>query len=662
MAMTTPKPGYKELGTPGLETYAGFVAKAYDSALYWPDCYPIYNRLRRSGPECVVIGQAMGATGSQLQIKTELPDTPSDADKEYADFQDSVLGDMEGGIGKWLQESIAYTPFMGWAAWEIVAGVRSADWTAPGGGGWKSEYNDGLIGVQRLAFRDHSSWDSWEMDDKGRVTGMWQNDPPAEAVLLPSSKLVHLRFGDLNNPEGLTPLEAMWRLERIKYGLEVVQGVGFERSAGYLRVEKTEAGALSADDKANVRAAARAVLSAQESNYLLLPYGFKADVIDVSFGAAPAILEAIKFYSTLQFALYGMSFIAMSTLSGTGSYSARSDASQMWLQGFNSMMGGFVDQLDNQLAKPLYDWNKSAFPGVTQRPRLTITKAEKSFDLPELAAFTSAMQAIAPLGEDDLIEVRRRSGFLPEVLPTAPAATPAPAAEVTPPTPAALSLAWQAARARFAGVVELAQGKPRIAELARDFETIKAQYGDKVYKAILEYLSSERPSTKFRNDVKKEMVAAFPETFYLAYANGKREDVEKEDDAWLTARINQELSNIDATFVSMKSKRDDAVEIDKAELIDEANARADGYMRSLSGVYAEGLLRGAKSVMLTMVGEDGADNCKDCKKQKGKRYSARKWIRIGIPGVPGNNYECGGWKCQHGLVTDDGERWLPTGE
>ena len=84
---------------------------------------------------------------------------------------------------------------------------------------------------------------------------------------------------------------------------------------------------------------------------------------------------------------------------------------------------------------------------------------------------------------------------------------------------------------------------------------------------------------------------------------------------------------------------------------------ADAYARTLDGVLAEGRLRGAKNKMLTMVGTDGKVSCSDCQRLKGQRYSARKWIRLGIPGVPGNGYECQGHRCRHYLETDEGERW-----
>jgi hypothetical protein len=659
---------YTEQGSPGgLDQFSGFVAKAYNAELYWPNVFPLYNRLRRSDPEVAVVRGVFSTVAAGVRIRWELPSNPSDDDKKFVEFGEQVLDDLEGGIERWRDTLISQAPFMGWAWWEAVPGLRQTGWTPPDDDPWRSKYNDGLIGFRRLGFRDHSSFQQWDLNPKGRLLGMWQQDPPHARVRLPLEQSVHVAFGDADNPEGLSPLESLWRLERIKYGLEVVQGIGYEHAAGHLSVNKTEKGELTAADKTNIRAAARAILSAQEGNYAAWPYGFTGQVMDVPFGSAGSILDAIRHYAMLKMALYNMQWVAMSTLSDSGSYAALKDSSALWLMAFNAMMTGFVGQFDTQFGARLYEMNKAAFPGVTVRPKLVATKAEKVYDLPELAAFMQAMQGLMPLGEDDLLEVRRRSGFLPESMPTNPVTTPtaqstsAPTpnmpADMPPAAPSAGEMAalYQAARKRVGQIVELSAGggaRALFAELARGREVVRAAYGDAIYAAILEYLAAAGSSTQYKNRVKRAVVESFPEVFYLAYASGGGEVVDPEDDQWLTAKINAEMAYVDLLFQSMKTVKDTAESADERRA--EANARADGYLKTLDAVYAEGLLRGKKNRMLTMVGEDGAESCVDCQRHKGKRYTARKWLRLGIPGVPGNGWECGGWKCQHGLIDDEG--------
>lgn len=658
---------YDELGTLGLglAQVSGFVAKAYIADLYWPQVYPVYNRIRHSDPEITVIRQIFDTMAAGTGIEPDLPEKPSDADKRFQQFIFELLDDLEGGIKGWLSNAINYTPFMGWAWWEAVPAIRKENWTPPdsdeGGDDWRSRYDDGLIGFRRLAFRDHSSFFRWELTQRtGRLLGMWQLDYPNTLTLLPLSRAVHLTFGDSNsnNPEGLTPSEALFRLERIKYGLEVVQGIGFEHAAGHLSIEKTSEGALSPDDKANIKAAARHILTAQEGNYSAWPNGFKATVVDVPFSAAPSILDAIRYYSLLKLALFNMQWVGMSTVSNTGSYSALKDSTALWLVAYNAMVGGFVSQLDKQLVGRAYEMNKSKFAGMTTRPKLIAKRVEKLIDLQEAGAFLTTIKDILPLGDDDFLEIRSRSGFLPETLPT-------PAEEKTipgqasgqppqPPTPQQLQATWHKWRERKrARLVELSS----MVELAKDFGAVRDAYYETVNDAILKYLVSSGSIATYKNSIKHGVVESFPDGFYAGYAEGGGEDVDSDDDKWLTARINSETGNIDSLFERLKAFRDEAPA--PRELVAEADRRAEAYSRSLDGVFSEGKLRGAKNKMVTWQLGNTEQHCSTCKMLNGKRHSAKWFIsRNYIPGKPGSDTDCGGYNCDCALLGDDGEAWV----
>jgi hypothetical protein len=286
---------FSEIGGSGLQETMGFVTAAYDTRLDYPAAEPIYRRILRSSPEMVMTGNTFQVWGRHTRAVVELPDNASDADRAYAEFvENDINQNMEGGFVRFSDTLYRFTPFFGFGYWEALPGVRSNDWTPPDGDTWRSEANDGLIGIRRLAYRDLSTFDHWEFDLQKRMVGMWQtdwtsNDPNKKrTVLIPLANALHLTYGDPNNPEGLTPLEAVYRIERIKYGLEVVYGIGSERAAGYMSVQVNEKMNLSADDKANIRAAAAAILTAQQGNYATWPFGISGEVKDVSFGAALA--------------------------------------------------------------------------------------------------------------------------------------------------------------------------------------------------------------------------------------------------------------------------------------------------------------------------------------------------------------------------------------
>lgn len=404
-----------EIGSLGLETYAGYVRAAYNAELYWPTCFPLYDRIRRSDPEVALIRNIWTSFARDIDFQWIIDwEDPTDADKEAVDFGDQVLDDIYLGLDVFVDTMVSYVPFLGFGVWEIVPGLRRKGWVSPDKTEWESQYNDNRIGVRKLAWRDHSSFERWDVDDTtGDVLGFVQRGGKTGETIIPFNQSIHLTFGDPHNPEGLAPLEAVWRLERIKYGLEVVQGIGFEHAAGHAKFEVEDE--ITADDRSIIAKAARAILTAQEGNYMTLPKKIQGSIVDVNFGAAGAILEAIRYFGLLKLQVFNMQWVAIASTAGTGAYSAMSDASRMFLDTYNAMMAGFADQTGRQLGKWLFSRNE--FPGMTRRPKLVATPVEKMIPLTELSTFMQAFAMIFPLSEEDVKSIRRKSGFLSESLP-----------------------------------------------------------------------------------------------------------------------------------------------------------------------------------------------------------------------------------------------------
>lgn len=414
--------GFQEVGSVGLNAWGGIINDAYNRELYWPDVAPVYNRIFRSDPEASVARIVLDAMAAKLTMKFVVHPTvehPTDDDNKAIDFGNQVLDDMTGGYTKWLTSCVSRVPFYGWGWWEVVPAMRIDGWRPPGGSDWRSEYNDGLVGIRELAFRHYSSFYGWDLEDKTlRLRGLYQNDPPNPVINIPLERSLHIVFGDQDSPEGLATMEAMWRLEGYKRNLEMIQGIGFEHAAGIAKF--TTSGDLDDSSRTIIGRAARAMMTAQEGNYVALPNSIAGEIIDTNFSAAQYILEAIRYYGILKLALLGMQWAAMGTLSPYGSYSSVKDANEFFLNVFNSMVEGFVNQADKQIGRRLFNnpVNAAAFPGMTRRPILSVSRAQKVVDLNQLGSFMQAMQAAGmALGSDDWISVRQKSDFLPETPP-----------------------------------------------------------------------------------------------------------------------------------------------------------------------------------------------------------------------------------------------------
>ncbi len=407
---------WNEAGSSGLKEAWGFISEAYNAALYFPEAVTPYSKMRRSTPEIVSIRAAFTSWSRNINPQVNLPEKATDDDKKYQEFVLSVLNDVEGGFSKLIDTMVNHVPFMGWGWWEAVPGLRDPNWTPPGDDDWKSEADDNLIGIRRFAWRDPATFNGWDMDEKTkRMKGLKQQDYPHEPVTLPLNKSLHVTFGDSNNPEGLSPLEAVWRLERLKYGYEVVMGIGAEHAAGHLKIKKTESGDASGTDKTAMATAAKNLLTAQQGNFGYFPYGIDGEVIDVPFGAGTFLLETVKYYSTMIYLVYMMQFVALNTMTSTGAQASQVDSTDMAVFTFNAMMDGFASQFDAQIGKRLYDWNVkqlNAFPGVEKRPKITFSHIDKTIALSEMGSFLTQIDGLLNLGDDDIKSIRKRTGGL----------------------------------------------------------------------------------------------------------------------------------------------------------------------------------------------------------------------------------------------------------
>ena len=89
----------------------------------------------------------------------------------------------------------------------------------------------------------------------------------------------------------------------------------------------------------------------------------------------------------------------------------------MMLKGWNNMMDGFAEQVGEQLWTQLARYNPELFAKATTKQKLTATPIEKESNLAELATLIQTLFPVMPIGEKDWLAVRRKIGFLPEVMP-----------------------------------------------------------------------------------------------------------------------------------------------------------------------------------------------------------------------------------------------------
>lgn len=194
-----------------------------------------------------------------------------------------------------------------------------------------------------------------------------------------------------------------------------------------------------------------------------------------------------------------------------------------------------------------------------------------------------------------------------------------------------------------------------------DYAPIRAAYSWDIQSILYEYLSTDGVKlTRFRNQMKRAITESFYDAFAQGWLDGDGGQFPDEADQdaldWLGAAQTAEYGYVDQLFYRLRDLKKEGAEA----WANEPAERAEGYAKTLDGVYKEAKMRAAKNKMLTFGGNDGAESCKTCRALKGKRHKASWWVKRGlVPGQPGNRaFECGGWNCEHYLYDDTGNLFV----
>jgi len=192
-----------------------------------------------------------------------------------------------------------------------------------------------------------------------------------------------------------------------------------------------------------------------------------------------------------------------------------------------------------------------------------------------------------------------------------------------------------------------------------EYSAIRGDMWAKIYDAVWNYLTTNKSVTEFKQPSKQAIASAYVTTGDLAWLDGGGSLPLDEEAAEVVSSMQlAELGYIEQTAVRLKLLKNDeeAKQTFEASYTAEAFRVADGYAKSLDRLYANIKVMAAKSKMLTFVGDDGVHTCTDCAKYKNKRHKASWWVsHNAIP--PNRDFECGGYKCNHVLVDDNGNLW-----
>ena len=389
-----------ELGVYGKNTYTGEIrADEFLQELRGKKAIQKYREMRDNN---AIIGSIMYAVEQTLRdVKIEVvPANDTEEAKKEVEFLKSVLDDMDHSLDDHISEALSYLTY-GFSWFEIVAKRREGDARSPKK---NSKYNDGRIGIKKLAIRAPWTVNRFEVDlESGEVLGLWQDVTWGKRpAMIPVEKSLYYRTTSLNNdPSGRSVLRNAYVSYTYLNKIQGYEAVAIERELHGVPVGRMPAEYLSGDattDQANLRGQFERILRDLKNNeqgYALLPSDLYVDadgkptnqrLMDIELITANGsrsiqIDPVVKRYQHDIARSLMAEFLMLG--SAGGSYALSKTKTDLFLRSLESYINAIVDVLNKQLVERLWQLNGLSFDVM---PKL-VAGDVAPHDLREIAAF-----------------------------------------------------------------------------------------------------------------------------------------------------------------------------------------------------------------------------------------------------------------------------------
>ena len=242
---------FAELGASGLWRSGGFVIDDILPQLRGRQALTAYRDMSENDP---VIGAMLFAIERiilQVDWRVDPYDdpsgtTPSDADREAAQFVQECMDDMSHSWHELMIAILSFLPY-GFAFFEIVYKQRKGpNQKDPSK---RSNFSDNKIGWRKIVMRAQDSLWQWQFDESGGIKAMIQRDPTTGRLnVIPIEKgLLFRTTAARGNPEGRSILRNAFKSWYYKRRIEEFEAVGVERDLAGLPVAYVPAEWLSSN-------------------------------------------------------------------------------------------------------------------------------------------------------------------------------------------------------------------------------------------------------------------------------------------------------------------------------------------------------------------------------------------------------------------------------
>lgn len=401
---------FAELGNTGLKTWGGIIEEEFLHQLRGEQRYRVFREMADNDD---VIGAMMFAVEMRLRAVSFGVEEQEDGDPETAQFVESTLDDMSHTFDDFISEWMA-TPVYGVGPFEIVWKRREGDQRDPRR---RSKYNDGRIGIRKLAIRSPETIDRWHFDEEGGVQGFAQNAPPSyNPVDIPVEKLllfrVRSRKGD---PSGRSLLRNAYVNYVRKKHIAEFEAIGIERDlagipVAYVPTDWFLPGSPFTSQVAEIKNIVRNLRRGEQAGVVLPNMlderGNRLLVLELlgqGGGGRQSTMDTTRVIQRLDNGMMGtiMADVIRMGQDKVGSFALSSTKAMLFAAGLSALLDTITETMNRHLVPRLLRLN--GLP-VDNPPRITHGDVE-SVPLADLAEFVSKMAGAGmPLFPDVALE------------------------------------------------------------------------------------------------------------------------------------------------------------------------------------------------------------------------------------------------------------------
>ena len=379
------------------------------------------------------IGAVMYAVEQMLRDVDIIVEAANDSEaaQKEKEFVEQVLEDMEHTLDDHVAEALSFLSY-GFSWFEVVYKRREGVSQNPKK---KSKYNDGRMGVRKLACRSPWTIDSFDVEHKtGDILGIYQTTGFGTGKkYIPTRKSVYYRTTTINgDPSGRSILRNAYTSYQYLNNMQAIEAVGVERELAGIPVARVPAEYLSpdaTDGQVAFRNELQSILRDVKFNdqgYIILPSDTYPDKDGAPTGERLVDVELMASSGTRNIDIDPIirryqHDIARSVLSeflmlgggSNGSYALSKSKTDLFLRALESYIQQLVDVLNKQLIGSLWELNNL---NPELMPKL-VAGDVAPHDLKELGAYLRNLNGadINLADQPEIVDALLHNAELPEL-------------------------------------------------------------------------------------------------------------------------------------------------------------------------------------------------------------------------------------------------------